>query len=147
MGITLLGCTICEAATFGGGNEGLTGLRRFFPPETVRATLHRSGAKAPFFMDAWVHGLKAVAFSVMSRARHRCAQGRKPRIVFAPYGTAEDAAEKVMDGGKGIPQRLKPGIFGEPNGTAEAVPLQSGEFFRKLWSRARIQSQEAFPGD
>jgi hypothetical protein len=32
-----------------------------------------------------------------------------------------------------VPQRLKPDAFCDPYGTAEAVPLQTSEFFRKLF--------------
>ena len=48
------------------------------------------------------------------------------------FGTAEQLAEKRPGGDKSIPQRLKPDKFRIRYGTAEAVPLQNAEFFRKL---------------
>jgi hypothetical protein len=54
---------------------------------------------------------------------------RLPRAV--PSG-AEEAAEKVAERKKTIPQRLKPHSICGIYGTAEAVPFQSHEFFRSL---------------
>jgi hypothetical protein len=48
------------------------------------------------------------------------------------YGTTEQLAEKVTKDDKTIPQGLKPESFCSSYGTAEAVPLQNGAFFRKL---------------
>jgi len=45
---------------------------------------------------------------------------------------AKQAAEKVAEGKKTIPQRLKPHSICGTYGTAKAVPFQAIDFFRSL---------------
>jgi hypothetical protein len=51
-------------------------------------------------------------------------------------GTALEAAEKVLFGAEGVPQRLKPDSFQSIYVRPEGRTLQENEFFRSLFSRA-----------
>jgi hypothetical protein len=58
--------------------------------------------------------------------------GAKAPVICEGCGPASQLAEKVTKDDKTIPQGLKPESFCSSYGTAEAVPLQNGAFFRKL---------------
>jgi hypothetical protein len=59
-------------------------------------------------------------------------QGLKPDFLSVLYGPTKEAAEKVLFGVEGIPQRLKPNSLQSIYVRPEGRTLQKHEFFRNL---------------